>query len=412
MSNVVDFIPKKGRFRLERIADGKKSSFIILDPTIGVFPAGQAYIRELAQWASSNPKTVRASAYIIIDWCNYLRAKGHSWSDANSGMYLDWVKSQKVLKTRLARKNSVIWRWYKFLHSHHLYKYDAELLFHDISSPTIDREFGKPRYTAKRGSGPEISASKSRKSTTIITDDTVESLVGSLADLGNSFRYVRDSLIVEFEYRCGLRAGGPANILISSISGALGHIKIIPAHESILSYSTDRAGQVEIRRKLDALKDLGSKGIIIRVTEKFSKSRDVMIRVDLVHQVLDFVWKFHERWMNPGTRSYRRDGHLFLSLKTGGGLLPGTISDIVKHYFNRFGLGGSGHDLRKHRVTARALELVIESKKSGKLFDGVAIEMALADEFGHDDFVTIRPYLNIGRILDAIGEEMEGHYKR
>lgn len=56
--------------------------------------------------------------------------------------------------------------------------------------------------------------------------------------------------------------------------------------------------------------------------------------------------------------------------------------------------------------------MVKANKKAGKLFDNVAIEVALADKHGHDDFVTMRPYVNMARIMDSIEEEVIDHYER
>ncbi|WP_342248792.1 hypothetical protein [Sphingomonas sp. OTU376] len=409
--NVTPFIPKNGRFRLQRVRNDSSDRFFIIDPAIGIFPEGQSFIRELTRWRGGNSKSVRAAAYIIIDWCNYLRSTGLNWHQATDEEFLSWLGDQKISKKRLSRKNAIIWRWYKHLYNHDAYKASAASTLAHISIPTNDSEFGRPRYVPRRGSRDDRNSGRDKKSRTFISDETVATIIANIARLGNSFIVDRDSLIVAYEVGCGLRAIGISDIQIFSISSALQKSGIIPKHVSIFHYGSDKAAQADIRVRLDRLLDIGGHGIFINVMEKFSKSRDVLIEVGLIHQTLDFIWRHHEKWKS-GSPASELKNHLFLSLKTGQGLLPGTVSDVVRRYFKRFGLDGSGHDLRRYKITSRGLELVRKSKKHGKLFDGTAIEVAMADEFGHDDFKTMSPYVNMGRILDAIGDEVDDHYRR
>jgi hypothetical protein len=73
VGTVTPFIPKNSPLRLQRVKHDGTVNFFIVDPAIGIFPEAQAFIRELTKWRSSHNKTVRGIAYIIIDWCNYLR---------------------------------------------------------------------------------------------------------------------------------------------------------------------------------------------------------------------------------------------------------------------------------------------------------------------------------------------------
>lgn len=322
------------------------------------------------------------------------------------------VSAQKVTKKRLGRKNAVVWRWYRYLFQHDAYRSSAAATFAQISLPTNESEFGRPRYSPKHGHKDDRDLQKERKSKTFLSDDTVDTLLEKIADLGDSFLVDRDSLIGAYEAGCGLRAIGISHIRLSALSSALARRGVIPKHACILRYAKDREAQAHIRTKVDQISELGGHGIFISVVEKASKTRDVLIETALIHQTLDFVWKYHKNWRNKLAPREAQHGHLFLSLKTGQGLLPATVSDIMKRYFNRFGLDGSGHDLRRNKITRRALELVQKSKRRDNLFDGGAIEVAMADEFGHSDFKTMGPYVNMGRILDTIADEVEEHYER
>lgn len=412
MGTVTPFIPKNSPLRLQRVEHDSTVRFFIVDPAIGIFPEAQSFIRELTKWKSSHSKTVRGMAYIIIDWCNYLRGHGLWWYQATDQHYIEWMKSQKFGRKRLGRKNRVVWRWYKYLNEHGEYKHLALSVFESISSPTDAATFGKPRYSPPLEGGGERDSEKERKSKTFISDETVDTLVNDIANLPDSFSNERDGLIVNYEKECGLRAIGISDIRVSSFSAALAKVGIIPKHGNILKYSMDKAGRAQVRRKVAELAEFGSRGVQINVVEKFGKSRDVTLNFDVIHQTLDFLWKHHTRWQKKGASSYRPNAHLFLSLKTGEGLLASTVSDIVKKRFNNSNLNGSGHDLRRFRITQRAIELAQTNKKAGNLFDGTAIEVALADEFGHDNFETMRPYVNMARILDAIADEVEDNYKR
>ncbi len=410
MSTIIELVPKDAKLRLHRIKDSDKGKTFIIDPRTGIFAAGQAYLRELSRWRNSNAKTIMATGYIIIEWCNFVRQKKTEWTDADPEVYLEWLSLQRFTKGRISRKNSVIWRWYRYLSRNPLYKDQAEPFFQEISSPTKTEEYGKPRYVAQRQIEDTDTKNKKARQKKIISDESVEALVDGIVSLGSSFKHVRDSLIVDFERLCGLRAGGVSDIKISAVSNGLSHIRAIPPRGNILSYSHCKETQANIRRRLDTISELGGKGVIIRVTEKNTKTRDVMLSVELVHRVLDFIWEFSKNWKRADVGWQRTDPHLFISLKSGAAMLPGSRSDIVKGYFVRFGISGSGHDLRKHRITARALELVRETKKHGGLFDGTAIELILADEFGHKNFSTMKPYVDFARVVEAIGGEAEAVY--
>lgn len=412
MGTVTPFIPKNSPLRLQRVKHDGTVNFFIVDPAIGIFPEAQAFIRELTKWRSSHNKTVRGIAYIIIDWCNYLRDNGLWWYQATDQNYIDWMKSQKFGKKRLGRKNRVVWRWYKYLYEHSEYKHQALSVFESISLPTDAAEFGKPRYSPPPEGAGERDPEKARKSKTFLSDETVDTLVNDIANLPQNFINERDGLIVAYEKECGLRAIGISDIRVSSFSAALSKVGIIPKYGNILKYATDKAGRAQVRRKVAELAEFGSHGVQINVVEKFSKSRDVLLNFDVIYQTLDFLWKYHDRWKKKGSSSYRSKVHLFISLKTGEGLLSSTVADIVKRRFNNSNLDGSGHDLRRYRITQDALDMVKANKKAGKLFDNVAIEVALADKHGHDDFVTMRPYVNMARIMDSIEEEVIDHYER
>lgn len=412
MGTVTPFIPKNSPLRLQRVEHDGTVNFFIVDPAIGIFPEGQSFIRELSKWKSGHNKTIRGVAYIIIDWCNYLRSKGVWWYQATDQHYIDWIKSQKFGRKRLVRKNRIVWRWYKHLYEHREYKQQSLSVFESISSPTDAATFGKPRYSPPLEGGGERDAEKERMSKTFLSDETVDTLVNDIVNLPDSFTNERDALIVTYEKECGLRAIGISDIRVSSFNAALAKAGIIPKYGNILKYSTDKAGRAQVRRKVAELAEFGSRGVQINVVEKFSKSRDVMLNFDVIYQTLDFIWKYHDRWKKKGSSSYRSKAHLFLSLKTGEGLLASTVSDVVKKRFNRSNLHGSGHDLRRFKITERALELARANKKAGQLFDSTTIEVALADEFGHARFETMRPYVNMGRILDAIADEVEDNYRR
>ena len=400
MGNVVPFTLRNAPFRLLRSEDGGSRRYIVIDPASGVVPPAQYFLHELSRFGNKDAGTLKDVGYIIVSWLNYLRGSGKYWDEDSADDFIEWLDGSDVYKTRKGRRANVIWRWYRFLSSHHNYAAAAKPIFLELSQPTSRSEPTSPRYSVGRGPTSKVGKRK------IPDTEDVQHVLQVILKHRNPFISEREWLIARLMSECGLRAAGISSLNTLMISAALAQHNVIPPGLEVMSIANDRHAKSEVRYKMELMARSGRSGIVITITEKFGKNRDVLLKFDLVNQLLDYLWGHSRMWLSVN-RMARTGFPIFLSIKSKAALSPGAISDIMRASFKKAKVPGSGHSLRAYQITSRAVELIYQAKKHSNLLDIEGIALILAEESGHSHIKTITPYIDVVRVANALADEVD-----
>lgn len=342
--------------------------------------------------------TLVDEAYALGPWWDFAHA-GNSDSLITVDLVVRWTgdeleklrlgsKTSKTIR-RISRCLDVITRFHEHLlrgwdyspgdqawrASRYLARLDPRLADRDFSRVTFS-------YSAKAKGGGRPTPS----------EDEVELVLNKLADTSNSYIAARDWLMARWMRDVGLRRAGVASLTVEALRVSLAEEGVLSKQEFLTRQGTTLRSRGEVRVAIERLRATGRTFVAGRITEKGNKTREIKIPFPLLHQTLDFIWS--ERAGVAGS-SKLIHGDLWLSLKTGRGLKPTTVGDIMKFAFVEAGVRGSGHRLRAcfaEEVVFRLYSLAKDS--GGVLFDENQVLIDTAEELGHSDWRSLRSYLN------------------
>lgn len=224
----------------------------------------------------------------------------------------------------------------------------------------------------------------------------------------------RDWLIARCEAEAGLRADEVAHLALSAIAAALAEEGIGPGTallrgtpDALAALAGDAAARNAILSGLDRLAAAGRCVLGIEVTCK-GRTRRAPFPIALVRDLLDIAtWTVRD----DRVRNRETGGSpplVFLSSKTGRGLLPGSVVDLMGDAFDALGLAGGGHRLRARFATDTALRLVEQRLAlNGWIYDRTVETWVLEqvrEALGHASIdVTVKHYVDraLMRLLGA-----------
>lgn len=173
----------------------------------------------------------------------------------------------------------------------------------------------------------------------------------------------RDWLMARCMVEAGLRAEEVAALSISALARAL-DAEGAPGLAAVSDpASHDREGRARMMTRLDAITSAGRSVVELEVTCK-GATRAAPFPIPLMRDLLSIgLWVVRHAVPRAALGLAPHDhraGAVFLSLKTGLGLAPGSVADIMQDGFQGIDVGSSGHRLRAFFAENLALELLRE----------------------------------------------------
>lgn len=212
----------------------------------------------------------------------------------------------------------------------------------------------------------------------------------------------RDWLMARCMAEAGLRAEEVAGLSVAALARGLemeGALGLVAASSPV---SHDRDGRARILTKLDAITVAGRSVIEVEVTCK-GATRAAPFPIPLVRDLLSIgLWVVREAVLRRAAGCDPHDhraGSVFLSLKTGFGLSPGSVADVMHDGFRGIGVSSSGHRLRASFAENLAFGLLRErmALNGGVLDESVEawVLRRVADALGHASIgTTVTHYID------------------
>jgi len=322
--------------------------------------------------------------------------------------YLSWDSKRRskaeISLARHHRKLEVVWGFYNFLRTEGDIGLVTSGFFNAISEKRVG-ENGAVSWAMKL----KTETSSNVRHPIVPTDEEVERVFDALGAHPNLFLAERNFLIGQVEARAGLRAMGAESLKLTSLDAMLEAEGIRSSGGSVGNLAHNKGEQVRVRMALSQLMARGRTVLPMPVVEKGGKKRDVEIPIDLARRLLDHVWGRRDGLIRRRRGAPRlHKGMLFVSWASGAPLTRGAIKDLVKDAFVTAKVRGSGHALRAHYLTSKAIELIEEArKKFGNNYDPEDIFHELAKLAGHRHRRTLYAYLDVARLREAALRELD-----
>ncbi len=412
-------------------------------PDGGLFEEVLAYFRHLPPGKRGKGPcvgTMRSMAYAIREWMGFCHAAGRRWDAPEDAWLAEWRDAMLAAPSGSAPSGNTVERKLRFAFDFYM-KLPGASPFDRAGRPraamvapaghsgpvagmlTRNPVSGVPAWS---GSGtievghrvrPIPSAKQVGEIMTRLRTTVQTRRKGSGAQAASVSLAERDWLVGRAMEDAGLRADEAASVTLDNVLETLGRAGIeMPAHIPGPVHPLDALGDTEPGRRalmaqVDAFEGSFNERVSLRVIGKGSKERLIGIPIDLLRDILEvgvFSVRRHrlEAW-RAGGGTGPASPFLFLSEKTGRGLKPGTISDIMAASFNKGPpIAGSGHRVRAHFATKSAFRIFSEciALTGGIITDGT-MGMAfrkLADLLGHShSSTTIRYYLDFAVLRHA-----------
>ncbi len=227
------------------------------------------------------------------------------------------------------------------------------------------------------------------------TDQEVDRIFDQLAHSSSSYIATRNYMMANWMRFAGLRRGGVAGLTVSDLRNALVAEGVIARSAGGVEKLNAEA-RIAVRKGVEMLRSRHRTAFEVTVTEKGSKTRNVLPPIDLMLSTLEYVWGERSDFIREAASRVTSD-FLWLSEKTESRLTAGAIGDIVKDAFVACEIKGSGHRLRAcyaESLVYMLYERAIAAEKSGIIFDGDQILIEAAEIMGHARIESLRPYLN------------------
>lgn len=249
--------------------------------------------------------------------------------------------------------------------------------------------------------------SKTKKTRKTPSDPEANRIIAE-ANSANASENRRETwfLIASLMRHSGFRAGGCANLTITSILSGLreeGEFLAIPECETVL-----RRHYLPENRKLilSALKILAARGrkyLFFMVTEK-TGSREAPISINLLEDILDYIWTTRAEFVKKRfkIRQNKAPDEVFLSYKNRA-FSQESISNKLGKIFADCFIPGSGHKLRAAFCQAIVKDVYLRHRSiHGRAWQASMVLERARGLMGHQSVETLRPYLD-----DVLAEEAE-----
>lgn len=376
---------------------------VVCHPGQGIIVSVAMYLDECLRWRSLSEGSAYDEALIIRDWVTFLDGRGFGLHQASDFEFISWIEISrsraKCSKQRIARRASVVWKFYRFAKglpgADPGFRKFFEQISHTTTSPIGD-SVSSQRYSAN--------APATRPHPRVPTDDQVEKVLKCLAQHPVDFISERNWLIGRCMSEVGLRAMGVQALSVSSIKQCLRIEGIIGEADDFDGGARIRETRVLIRTRLISLAEQRRSELQLSVTEKGGRVRNVALPISLAQSLIEHVWGRRSRLIDARIAGEIIPDGVFLSYTTAKPIATGSIKDIVAELgFGLAGILGAGHSLRAYYLTCRAISLINEAKELfGNRYDPQMIMHQLAELAGHSHWHTLKFYLDQARIRQVL----------
>lgn len=372
------------------------------------------YLSHLVESRNLSAGTVLGTARIIKDWFSFLAAKRVDWIDANNELVKRWATSQekRARKRRIQRKVEVVFDFYRTVQSE--FGWLDRVIGPQSALPNAWKfplSFEIITKMKKDGTSVEKlrpsfhypTLTKSRRRPTP-TPEQVGQIKDKLLEIPTTERATFWWLSAGWMHDSGLRLEGVAGLTLEALSTALADEGILgPSGKpwTLGSLARDHVAQDRIKLSISALREDCREYVLVRVTEKGGKARDVPLNLDTLEHNLDYVWGardalVRDRFMRRS--SYEPSDALFLSYKTGKAFQPKSLGNALKLVFNALRIPGSAHRLRAFFASKITRKTYLRARAiHGRVLDQRSILLEAAEAMGHERPETLEPYVNDAR---------------
>jgi hypothetical protein len=429
---------------------------LILDPSGTLHEGATRYFIETMVVEAGTEGTARVAAYAIRDWLQYLHQKGVPWDKPSDQLLADWAADQwerpeeiRPSEERINDKISCVFRFYLKLQDIGAISYVVQdnrikssedgsnprpfLISSKIVLQRDGNRWARPSIQSRvRFKADDSSSDKPgkqgrrtrRKKRVTPGSDQVNAVFDELLDKSakeSQYARVRNFFCARVMAHMGLRREGTAQMSTTMLEKALADKGIrVPVFsprtveereallargwkphlqglDAIADMADERDGIINTLSVLEHKQHL--KQVYLWVTEKGRKRRQVPLPFKLLRSLLiEFVWDERKRFIEERRSRHPRympPSELWLSHKTGNGMVMAAIANEVKKAFKETGVDASGHRLRAYFLTELVRDLYIQARSiHGIMFDERVIFEQAADIAGHEDTEYLRPYLS------------------
>jgi len=373
-----------------------------------------AYVGHCAKKRESCRGTIRKRVMHIREFLAFLLSRELPWSAANDGLLEDWrterltgLTREEMIRRTVTFETKVndVFQFYASLPSAMPFHEDGSTLMPFVDylvrapihmgeassgdalnphmAPITSKSIGDPSDGRRRWSGASRIA-QTELMRPIPSMDVVNKLETAVRseDPSKSMRRrgISEAMAIALserrflQLRCGselgLRRAEIAGISLNDIMFALKRVGIQPpvvggcdGIHPLDACAQSEPAQSELLAKLEILQATRREFMALRTLGKGSKLRDVPISFRAMERLLVVgVWGFRAIFIAHMKKSQPLlvpPPELFLSLKTGGALSPGSVGDFAKDAFKSIGQPHlSGHSIRAAAATEEAIQLV------------------------------------------------------
>ena len=382
------------------------------------------YFGYLARTKKEGASSLEKRAYTLREWMAFLLSHGMTWTHGACDRIMHrWRQAQKESGVDISDNQIEV----KLQRVYEFYLHIPDAMKFDENGVRVPEFVGSARdgfpITIKSFPlrGDEDYSTWSGQDRTrpapahpsILDDIQVESVGNAARSATDILKGDRDWLLTSCMSRGGLRGAEVADITCSTITDSLRRENILAAVEarfgpmrSIADIADNAEAQEVVLTSLKVFEQRRRRDyIFVIITGKGNKQRHAAFPVDLVRDILTIgIWtvRRHQLATRPPTGDAGVPKEVFLSFKTCDGMLPGSVSDIVKVAFIEAGIEGSGHELRKYYATNTANRILRRALDDfGYLTQAVlnTVYDQVASALGHSTVnTTTRHYVNVAMV--------------
>lgn len=382
---------------------------ILVSDVDGVFSPGVQYLRELGVNLGMAPGSLYDIAGILCAWTNWLAVRDHRWDAPTVGLFVEWSKGdqvrQRLASARQRRRAQVVYGFYEHLDRCDLANFEVGNFVLALTAPIDPHQLGK-RQPVRRVLRLKFGRTRPRRAGLRPTpnDEEVGAILEALLSDGGSFLAIRNWLLARTASQTGLRREGLAGLDISTLDRSLQTVGILQSTSSVVDQRAQ--GRANIRHQLLLLEERGARNLVFDGIQEKGKIRSVAMPIELVRQLLDFIWVDRAKHVHSGRAGASRArsaGAIWISAKTGRALGAGAISDIIAHGFRAAEVAGSPHRLRAAYAVALFRRLIREAyDNGGMVHHAETLLERVAQHLGHERPETLRPYLHTAQLEDLV----------
>ena len=382
---------------------------VVISDVDGVFSPAVQHLRELGVNMSMAPGSLYDIAGILCAWINWLDGRGRRWDAPTVGLFVEWSKGDEVrdriASLRQRRRAQVIYAFYEHMDRCDPANFEVEKFVLALTAPIDPNQLAK-RRPIRRVLRLKFGRSRPRRAGLRPTpnNEDVEAILEALLGDGSSFLAIRNWLLARTASQTGLRREGLAGLSIQILDRSLQTVGVLDRAGSVVDQRSE--GRADIRRRLISLEARGAQNIVFEGVREKSKIRSVSVPIELLRQLLDFIWVDRARHIQGGKAGASRAksaGAIWISAKTGRALSASAISDIIARGFKAAAVAGSPHRLRAAYAVALFRRLIREAFENGAMsHHAETLLERVAQHLGHERPETLRPYLHTAQLEDLI----------